>query len=326
MKFVLGALLLAAAADAALTLINVKSVTPKYRSNSKRVIISYGPLTLNGKNDPSNKGSMDPKGQAGIGSLSGGLPTQATILSAHIRLRDTATGKIANPPDVYIHHMLLIPTRESKPMPIVRAAGGAGRSGFMDRGEDSGDVETVFTTPDGKYNSGYQIRSGAAFGLQYDIVNYTNNPKKLNFELEVEYLDGIVGTDAGQTLKSVDGVSVGSAVSVGKSVGHYKATSNVKILWARGHLHAGGDKMVLEVNGKAICESKPTYDNKGIITAMSLCPEIISLKAGDKMDIRSEYNLAKHKLRESTDGHGAAHGRLGGSDAMGMFALTYAMG
>jgi len=41
------------------------------------------------------------------------------------------------------------------------------------------------------------------------------------------------------------------------------------------------------------------------------------------MTIESVYDTTKHKLRQSTDGPGAAHGRLGGSDVMGMFAMSY---
>ena len=84
--------------------------------------------------------------------------------------------------------------------------------------------------------------------------------------------------------------------------------------------------MVLTVSGKDVCTSRPKYDDKGVITIMGLCPEPIPLKKGDTVQIRSVYDLTKHKLREATDGSkSGAHGALGGSDVMGMFAMSYAV-
>jgi hypothetical protein len=82
----------------------------------------------------------------------------------------------------------------------------------------------------------------------------------------------------------------------GRTVGQYKVVEACKVLWARGHLHAGGDKMIFEVNGKNICESKPTYNSQNVITAMSLCPDIINLKSGDSVNIISVYDTNKHQL------------------------------
>jgi hypothetical protein len=73
-------------------------------------------------------------------------------------------------------------------------------------------------------------------------------------------------------------------------------TQDCNIVWARGHLHAGGVKMVLYVNDKTICESLPTYDSQGVITDMSLCPQTIHLKKGDRISIASKYDTAKHPL------------------------------
>lgn len=77
---------------------------------------------------------------------------------------------------------------------------------FTDRGEDSGDTETIFTTPDGKFNSGYHFKN-PSLSIQYDLVNYNKTQKKVYLDLELEYLDGLVGTDAGHVMKSVAGMS-----------------------------------------------------------------------------------------------------------------------
>jgi len=198
--------------------------------------------------------------------------------------------------------------------------GGLGGAYFIDRGEDSGQTDTVFTSADGKFNSGYHITGPPSITISYDFVNYENTPRQIHLELEYEYVEGIVGQDAGHTLKSV----LGAPKLTGKSTSLPMAVSKTTtIMWARGHLHSGGDSMTLKINGATRCVSKPTYDSNSIITNMSLCPEPIQLKAGDSMTIESVYDTTKHKLRQSTDGPGAAHGRLGGSDVMGMFAMSY---
>ena len=77
---------------------------------------------------------------------------------------------------------------------------------FTDRGEDSGDTETIFTTPDGKFNSGYHFKN-PSLSIQYDLVNYNKTQKKVYLDLELEYLDGLVGVDAGHVMKSVAGTT-----------------------------------------------------------------------------------------------------------------------
>jgi len=68
------------------------------------------------------------------------------------------------------------------------------------------------------------------------------------------------------------------------------------IVWARGHLHSGGVKMTMKINGKLVCTSLPKYDSKGVITQMSLCPTPIQVKKGDKVTIASMYDTKQHAL------------------------------
>jgi len=247
-----------------------------------------------------------------------------TLLSAHYRLVHP-NGEEATPKEgIYIHHMIsfLSPKTSQNPIGGGSVAGGIGGGAyFIDRGEDSGQTDTIFTSPDGKFNSGYQINGNPSITVSYDLVNYKDTPKQLHLELEYEYVEGIVGKDAGHTLKSV----TGSPKLNGKSTSMpMKISRDTTIMWARGHLHAGGISMTLKVNGAEKCVSKPTYDSMGVITEMTLCPEAINLKAGDSMVIESVYDTKEHKLRESTDGSGgAAKGRVGGSDVMGMIAMSY---
>jgi hypothetical protein len=240
---------------------------------------------------------MDPKGQGGFLRIGDGMCSKCTLLSAHYRLVHP-NGSEATPEEgVYIHHMTSFLSPKTSNSPIGGGLGALGGIGggayFIDRGEDSGQTDTVFTSMDGKFDSGYHVNGSPSITVSYDFVNYESTPRQLHLELEYEYVDGIVGQDAGHTLKSV----IGSPRLTGKSSSMPMAVSRATtIMWARGHLHSGGESMTLKVNGATKCVSHPTYDSKGVITAMSLCPESISLKAGDSLTIESVYDTVKHKL------------------------------
>jgi hypothetical protein len=238
---------------------------------------------------------MDPAGQAGMLKAGAGMCSSCTLLSAHYRLVHP-NGQEATPKEgVYIHHMtsFLSPKKSDNPIGGGISLGAGGGAYFIDRGEDSGETDTVFTSPDGKFDSGYQISGKPSVTVSYDFVNYKDQARQLHLELEYEWLEGIVGKDAGHTLKSV----AGSPKLQGKSTSMaMKVSRATTIPWARGHLHQGGVSMSLNVNGVTKCTSKATYDAAGVITNMSLCPEPISLKAGDSLTISSLYDTTTHKL------------------------------
>jgi hypothetical protein len=247
--------------------------------------------------------AMDPKGQAGFATINKGLCTKCSILSARFLLTQE-DGKEASPANgIYIHHFVSYDSSKPVKNPISGCEGGfpGMKAPFIDRGEDSGDTDTIFTVTNNKtYKSGYFMNSGG-LSLQYDMVNYNAQAKKIFINLEVEYMEGQEGKDAGHTLKSVTctGVVGPRVAASGPSVTSSMAmpvTADATIVWARGHLHAGGEKMVLTINGKTVCESLPEYNNKGVITTMSLCPEPIDIKKGQSVTISSTYDLTKHKL------------------------------
>jgi hypothetical protein len=81
--------------------------------------------------------------------------------------------------------------------------GGVPYAEFVNRGEDSGDGDTVFTSPDGKYNSGFHLIRPRLL-IQYDLVNYNPAARDVYIDVEIEYVEGIQGKNAGQILKGVD--------------------------------------------------------------------------------------------------------------------------
>jgi len=246
--------------------------------------------------------AMDPKGQAGIVTLNEGICKGCTILSARFILTNE-DGSEAHPTNgVYIHHFVSYDSRKSSSSPIMGCDGGFPGMGapFIDRGEDSGKTDTTFTPLHGTSEAGYHMNSGSIV-VQYDMVNYAPTTKKIYVNLEYEYKNGQKGKDAGHTLKSVTCSGaipprVDQSGPVTTTSMPMLVTSDATIIWARGHLHSGGVKMDMNINGKTICTSLPDYNSKGVITNMTLCPDQIPIRTGSYMTISAEYNLAKHKL------------------------------
>lgn len=245
---------------------------------------------------------MDPKGQAGFATINKGICTKCSILSARFLLTHE-DGSEANPASgIYIHHFVSYDSSKPVRNPLSGCEGGfpGMRAPFIDRGEDSGDTDTIFTTAKGDYESGYFMNSGS-LTIQYDMVNYNAAAKRIYIDLEVEYVDGQKGKDAGHSLKSVTcqgliGPKVAATGTTVTTSPPMNVNSDAVIVWARGHIHAGGEKMTLSINGKVACTSLPNYNSKGVITTMSLCPEPIPVKKGQYVTITSTYDLTKHKL------------------------------
>jgi hypothetical protein len=108
------------------------------------------------------------------------------------------------------------------------------------------------------------------------------------------------------------------------------AYNRVLISDKEGHLHDGGDSVVVELNGKAVCKSMATYgkvsgssghahggggmrkakrsardlhnwerrDEVGLesITHMEKCTEVVPIKMGDKLRVTANFDLVKHPL------------------------------
>lgn len=123
-----------------------KDVKPVYRDTAKRVVLSYGPIVLYGKDEKkplSASMSMDPKGQAGIGTINNGLCSKCTLLSGRFALRYKDGSEATPATGVYIHHMLSFDTGKTSKNPISGGTIGGidlisrAMAAFIDRGEDS---------------------------------------------------------------------------------------------------------------------------------------------------------------------------------------------
>jgi hypothetical protein len=63
----------------------------------------------------------------------------------------------------------------------------------------------------------------------------------------------------------------------------------------RGHMHDGGDKMILSVNNNTVCESLPEYKGDEL-WGMSACGGPVDVKKGDWITLTSVYDVTKHPL------------------------------
>jgi hypothetical protein len=81
-----------------------------------------------------------------------------------------------------------------------------------------------------------------------------------------------------------------------------------QIINAKGHLHDGGVRVVLELNGKEICDSKAVYGGDGgegvspsgkpweTIRQMTQCTTPIDVKKGDVVGLKTYYDTKLHPL------------------------------
>jgi hypothetical protein len=60
-------------------------------------------------------------------------------------------------------------------------------------------------------------------------------------------------------------------------------------------MHDGGDKMILSVNGKTVCESEAEY-KQNMLWSMTACGRPVDVKKGDWLTLTSVYDATKHPL------------------------------
>jgi hypothetical protein len=78
---------------------------------------------------------------------------------------------------------------------------------FLAQGDDT-TGSTFFTTRDGSYQSGFMVGPEDKILNQMDLVNYNVESRSVYVVYEVEYVEGLVGSDAAATLMSVTGCAL----------------------------------------------------------------------------------------------------------------------
>jgi hypothetical protein len=150
--------------------------------------------------------SLDPKGQGWLFTISDGLCTDCTILSGKPGLAFEDGTSTTPESGFYIHHILTGELTEPGVMAVSQCDYPTANvsqvpdllvhpffRGFLGEGEDNTDTGIMFTSPDGKMNSGFQMGHSQKVLVQADFMNYTNRTTNVYLTIDLEYVDGHVG-------------------------------------------------------------------------------------------------------------------------------------
>jgi hypothetical protein len=225
---------------------------------------------------------------------------------------DGTPGLPKNGSGVYIHHILTTDTSK-RAAAFTQCNSGSSSfalpgAKFVGSGEDNNNVAVWYTNKDGSSNGGFHIGASDSFSMMADIVSLNAATSQIYITMDMEYLPGIVGSDSryvvelvaiqslfltrfdSETLLSVE-LCGGSRLTTSNTAptksksGVYKFMESGQIIVAKGHLHAGGDKVSIYINDKLVCDSKAVYSDlkgSGAISEMTVCP-VLPVKQGDTM-------------------------------------------
>lgn len=229
---------------------------------------------------------------------------------------------------------------------------GAPVSPFFGASEANRDLQ--FVAPAVNFNGGYYVAKTDKLMLTAELVNYSNDTKQIYLQSELEYLPGkpAGAIEIGLQVLKVDqcsapapttsqilsgymgklgGLITGKApaeapmmegmimVPKDKKKWDMKSkkmiiTQDGYILFRRGHMHDGGDAVLLNINGKSICESKATYGGESFSTAdngvsgkkwetisnMATCIDPVKVLKNDKISVGAKFDTEAHPSRELT--------------------------
>jgi Stress up-regulated Nod 19 len=244
---------------------------------------------------------------------------------------------------VYEHHIVMVDLAK-RTFPFYLCNGQSGflgmfpAVGFMVSGNDP--AANMFTTPDGSFNSAYHIGQYQMLAMQAELVNYRKEAQKVYITVDYEYTKGKANNPADSV------ISLFSVTGCGFPDYHRDASKKIYnmssevliapadgfIINAKGHLHDGGDHIILTQNGKTICDSHAIYGPQkeeggikwSVIEQMEQCTKPVKVTKGDKLQMTSFYDTEKHPPRPTLDGvQGHSHAD-GSADEMGVFFINFA--
>jgi len=293
----------------------------------KKLSLWYGPFTIKALNETIEEAdgsapisiSMDPAGTGWVAPVLQ-FPKDITVLrtNASIVMKDGSKATITD--DLYLHHLLFFDNQK----PVAEFLGCDGSniipypmSLFMAGSEDIGGG--VFTTPDGRLNSGYYIGKEDTIVMAGDVVNLSNITQHVYAATEIEYIEGEVpGMMEASILMTNVGQCDGEIGAFQAPEGETKFSVNGTamdvlqdgyIITSKGHLHDGGIDISIKINGREQCVSKAEYGGVGAtrrgptnevwttIRTMTYCPGPVRVKKGDKVSLEAHYDISLHPAR-----------------------------
>jgi hypothetical protein len=284
---------------------------------------------------------MDPLGTQVSRQISG-FCTNCTVLYTKGNLFFENGTEATIEHGVYEHHVVMVDLAK-RSFPFYLCAGQQGflgtfpAVGFMVSGNDI--AANMFTTPDGMFNSGYNVGPRQMIAMQAELVNYRTEAQKVYVAVEYEYIKNVPEdqkpADSTVSLFSVTGCNLPDYHRDPKVKIYNMTSASVPlpkdgfIINAKGHLHDGGDHINLELNGKPICRSNAVYgpptkeDGQEwmVIKEMTQCTAPVAVKKGDKLQMTSYYDTEKYPPRHTGGDHSHSSGD---ADEMGVFFLNFA--
>ncbi|QDS69951.1 hypothetical protein FKW77_002402 [Venturia effusa] len=232
---------------------------------------------------------------------------------------------------------------------------GAPVSPFFGASEANRDLQ--FVAPGVDFNGGYYVDKNDKLMLSAELVNYSNETKQIYCQTELEYLPGkpAGAIEIGLQVLEVDQCSAPAQTTtqmMSEYAGKLEAlitgkppanapmmegmimapkdkkkwkmkskemtiTQDGYILFRRGHMHDGGDAVLLNVNGKPICESKATYGGETFSTAdngsgkkwetisnMAMCVDPVKVSKNDQISVEARFDTEAHPSREMSKNGG----------------------
>jgi len=285
--------------------------------------LTWGPYKLSTAKPNAPKIPFFDAGTTIWGDILDGIPKDATYLWANssIVFEDGTDATIDN--GVYLHHYGIFDLDKTTKQisSCIGILTPSKPSLFTGGVEDKGD--SFYTSPDGKFNSGFYVGPTDKMLSTGQVVNYSNKTMEVYARLEIEFIPGRVkdALDVGIQSMSVTGCGLNIAITPKKD----ETTMNLKsrnfpvvqdgyIIGATGHLHDGGVNLVVQINGKDMCNSRAIYGGTAAtakmddgrvwetISQMTHCVDPFPIKRGDNITVEANYDFAKHPSRKQNGG------------------------
>lgn len=189
--------------------------------------------------------AMDPGATSFLNKVD--FPKDITLLDAVVTLvyEDGASANVSN--GIYNHH-IAFQDASKKPTAMAACPGAAAKSSiplsvFVATGEDGNNYNYAPNLPD--FDGGYYIGPNDALSAVAELINTTNEPKRIYARTEFNYVPGKKKLDVSSAVLSVtqcDGGSQAIRPPAGQRVFSVKSKnmtiSNDGVIFAiRGHLH-----------------------------------------------------------------------------------------
>jgi hypothetical protein len=278
---------------------------------------------------------MDPNSET-FNNIALGLPQDATLLFHNTTLQYENGELAAQSNGVYNHHVAFVNLNKPTSLFAGCPAGSAAAlpkmpSTMMGASEEIG--SSAYSTPDGKFNSGYYISKTDKIVMSGEIVNYTNDTKVIYAISDMEYVPGrpkdsldvvvqVMSVNQCDTnnimLHAPEGKKKFSFESKNMTVlaDGYILSRRVSLrtlscrlamlMRTQAHLHDGGVNMDFKLNGKTICDSRAVYGGKSgtlkgadgsvweTVSSTGECHDPIKASKGDVVTLQANYDLETH--------------------------------